>query len=68
MQNHQLSVNVSDTFVLNASWWEETMEETPLGNTLSRRLIHPPEPTMYDQVFRHLEAISRTAHEVRNEE
>src|SRR6266496_587895 len=61
MQNHQLSVNVSDTFVLNASWWEETMEETPLGNTLSRRLIHPPEPTMYDQVFRHLEAISRTA-------
>lgn len=61
MQHHQLSVNVSDTFALNAGWWEETMEETASGNTLPCRLIHPPEPTMYDQVFRHLEAISRAA-------
>ena len=61
MQHHQLSVNVSDTFALNAGWWEETMEETTSGNTFPCRLIHPPEPTMYDQMFRHLEAISRAA-------
>jgi hypothetical protein len=54
-----LSVNVSDTLTLDAGWWEETMEETALGKPLPCRLIHPPEPTMYDQVLRHLEMISR---------
>src|SRR5258707_11936762 len=59
MQRFQLSVNVSDTFTLDAGWWKETMEETTLGKSLPCRLIHPPEPTMYDQVLRHLETISR---------
>jgi len=59
MQRLQLSVNVSDILTLDAGWWEETMEETALGNPLPCRLIHPPEPTMYDQVLRHLETISR---------
>jgi len=57
MQHHQLSVNVNDTIALDAGWWEETMEETTSGNMLPCRLIHPPEPTMYDQVLRHLEAV-----------
>ncbi len=57
----QLSVNVSDTLTLDAGWWEETMEETALGKPLPCRLIHPPEPTMYDQVLRHLEMISYKA-------
>ena len=59
MQQHQLSVNVSDTFTLNAGWWEETIEKTVSGNTLPCRLIHAPEATMYDQMFRYLETISR---------
>src|SRR5258708_19458098 len=59
MQRFQLSVNVSDTLTLDAGWWEETMEETASGKPLPCRLIHPPEPTMYDQVLRHLETISR---------
>ncbi len=61
MQHHQLSVNVNDTLTLNAGWWEETIEETTSGNSLPCRLIHPPEPTMYHQVVRHLETISREA-------
>jgi len=61
MQRFQLSVNVSDTLTLEAGWWEETMEETALGKPLPCRLIHPPEPTMYDQVLRHLETISHEA-------
>jgi hypothetical protein len=61
MQHHQLSVNLSDTFTLNAGWWEETIEETISGNTLPCRLIHPPEPTMYDQVLHYLETVSRDA-------
>ncbi len=61
MQRFQLSVNVSDTLTLDAGWWEETMEETALGKPLPCRLIHPPEPTMYDQVLRHLETISHEA-------
>ncbi len=44
---------------LDAGWWEETMEETASGKPLPCRLIHAPEPTMYDQVLRHLETISR---------
>src|SRR5207302_977026 len=59
MQHFQLSVKVSDILTLDAGWWEETMEETALGKPLPCRLIHPPEPTMYDQVLRHLEMISR---------
>src|SRR5260370_42657574 len=59
MHHLQLSVNVSDTLTLDAGWWEETMEETASGKPLPCRLIHPPEPTMYDQVLRHLETISR---------
>ncbi|HEY6286423.1 MAG TPA: hypothetical protein VIX20_12225 [Ktedonobacteraceae bacterium] len=59
MQHPQLSVNVSGTFTLDAGWWEETMEETVSGKPLPCRLIHPPEPTMYYQVLRHLETISR---------
>ena len=61
MQRFQLPVNVSDTLTLDAGWWEETMEETALGKPLPCRLIHPPEPTMYDQVLRHLETISHEA-------
>ena len=59
MQHLQLSVNVSDILTLDAGWWEETMEETASGKPLPCRLIHPPEPTMYDQVLRYLEMISR---------
>lgn len=59
MQRFQLSVKVSDTLTLDAGWWEETMEETAQGKPLPCRLIHPPEPTMYDQVLRYLETISR---------
>src|SRR5256712_7660530 len=59
MQRLQLSVDVSDILTLDAGRWEETMEETALGNPLPYRLVHPPEPTMYDQVLRHLETISR---------
>ncbi len=59
MEHQQLSVRVSDTFILDAGWWEETIEETALGKPLSCRVIHPPEPTMYDQVLRYLETISR---------
>jgi len=59
MQHFQLSVKVSDILTLDAGWWEETMEETASGKPLPCRLIHPPEPTMYDQVLRHLEMISR---------
>ena len=51
MQHFQLSVKVSDILTLDAGWWEETMEETALGKPLPCRLIHPPEPTMYDQVL-----------------
>src|SRR5260370_30051161 len=58
MQCLQLSVNASNILTLDAGWWEETMEDTALGNPLPCRLIHPPEPTMYDQVLRHLETIS----------
>jgi hypothetical protein len=58
MQHHRLSVNVSDTFALNAGWWEETIEETASGKPLPCRLIHPPEPTMYDQVLHHLETVT----------
>jgi hypothetical protein len=61
MQQHQLSVNVSDTFTIDAGWWEETMRKTVSGNTLPCRLIHPPEPTMYNQTLRHLETISLKA-------
>lgn len=59
MQHFQLSVKVSDILTLDAGWWEETMEETVLGKPLLCRLIHPPEPAMYDQVLHHLEMISR---------
>src|SRR5262249_1498117 len=59
MQYFPLAVKVSDTLTLDAGWWEETMEETALGKPLPCRLIHPPEPLMYDQLLRHLETISR---------
>lgn len=61
MQHQPLSVRVNDTFILNAGWWEETIEETTSGKPLPCRLIHPPELTMYDQVLRYLETISREA-------
>ena len=35
--------------------WGRLLQE----NLFLSRLIHPPEPTMYDQVLRHLETISR---------
>lgn len=59
MQHFQLSVNVSDTFTLDAGWWEETMEKTTSGKPLPCRLIHPPATTMYRQVLYHLETIAR---------
>src|SRR5258708_17503458 len=37
------------------------MGETALGTPFPCRHIHPPEPTMYDQVLRHLETISHEA-------
>lgn len=59
MQDHnQLSVNINNAFTLNVGWWEETIEETTSGSKLPCRLIHPPEPTMYDQVLHYLETIS----------
>ena len=61
MQHQPLSIRVSDTFILDAGWWEETIEETASGKPLPCRLIHPPEPTMYDQMLRYLEMISREA-------
>jgi hypothetical protein len=58
MQRFQLSVKVNEALVLDAGWWEETMEETITGGSLPCRLIHPPAPTMYEQVVRYLGAIS----------
>jgi len=61
MQCLQLSVNASNILTLDAGWWEETMEETALGNPLPCRLIHPPEPTMYNQVLLNIEASAALA-------
>ncbi len=59
-QQHHISVAVSDAFILNAGWWEETREEGVSGPLLCR-LIHPPEPTLSDQVLSYLETISSDA-------
>ena len=59
-QQHRISVAVSDAFILDAGWWEETREEGVSG-PLSCRLIHPPEPTLSDQVLSYLETISSDA-------
>jgi hypothetical protein len=59
MKHLQLSINVIDTLTLDAGWWEETMEEVASGKPLPCRLIHPPEPTMYEQVLSYLEMTSR---------
>src|SRR5260370_5134988 len=59
-QQHRISVAVSDAFILDAGWWEETRAEGVSGSLLCR-LIHPPEPTLYDQVLSYLETISSDA-------
>ena len=59
-QLYQISVAVSDAFILDAGWWEETRAESVSG-PLPCRLIHPPEPTLYDQILGYLEAISSDA-------
>jgi hypothetical protein len=55
MEHPHLFVRVSETFSLDAGWHEETQEETTSGTMLSCRLIHAPEPTMYEQLLHHLE-------------
>jgi hypothetical protein len=59
-QLHQVSVAVSDAFILDAGWWEETRAESVSGS-LPCRLIHSPEHTLYDQILRYLEATSSDA-------
>jgi len=59
-QLYQIPVAVSDAFILDAGWWEETRAESVSG-PLPCRLIHPPEPTLYDQILRYLEATSSDA-------
>ncbi|HEY1351944.1 MAG TPA: hypothetical protein VGF67_20175 [Ktedonobacteraceae bacterium] len=58
MLRFQLSVRVNEALVLDAGWWEETLEETLTGGLLPCRLIHAPVPTMYEQVLGYLAAIS----------
>ena len=59
-QQHQISVAVSDAFILDAGWWEETRVESVSG-LLPCRLIHPPELPLSDQVLRYLEMLSSNA-------
>src|SRR5260370_6127741 len=59
-QQHRSSVAVSDAFILNGGRWEETREEGVSG-PLSCRLIHPPEPTLSDQVLSYLDTASSDA-------
>lgn len=58
MQRFSLTVPVNDTLVLDAGWWEETLEQSISGAPLPCRLIHPPAPTMYEQILRSLAGIS----------
>jgi hypothetical protein len=58
MARGQVVVNVNDTLILDAGWWEETLEETVSGTLLPCRLLHPPAPTMYEQVLRYLTTLS----------
>jgi hypothetical protein len=60
MPGGQVVVTVSDTLVLDAGWWEETLEETVSGTLLPCRLIHPPTPTMYEQVLHFLTTLLAT--------
>jgi len=55
-QQHRISVDVCDAFILNAGWWEET-RGGHISDPLPCRLIHPPEPTLYDQILGYLETI-----------
>lgn len=54
----QLSVRVNDALLLDAGWWEVTLEETISGEPLSCRRLHPPDPTMYEQMLGYLDRIS----------
>lgn len=58
MQRHQLTVRVNDALLLDAGWWEVTLEETISGESLSCRRIHPPDPTMYEQVLGYLDRVA----------
>ena len=46
-ETHILEIRVNDEFTLNAGWWEESL----WSDGVACRIIHPPEQTMYDQVF-----------------
>lgn len=48
-----LRVRVNEDFALDAGWWEEVPAE---GGAI-RRCIHPPEPTMFEQVLHYLASL-----------
>lgn len=50
-----LEVRVNEDFVLDAGWWEEVADDS--GQI--RRLVHPPERTMFEQVVDYLETSPR---------
>ncbi len=51
MEN-RLKVAVNEELTLDAGWWEE------IDGPPRRRLVHPPEPTMFEQLLNYLERVA----------
>lgn len=48
----QLQVIVNEELTLDAGWWEQTNGES------RQRIVHPPAPTMFEQVLAYLERVA----------
>ena len=53
-ERHAITVSVSDDLTMDAGWWEERQD----GDTGSKRIVHPPQVTMFDQLLNYLSAIA----------
>jgi hypothetical protein len=53
-ERHAIKVRVSDGLTMDAGWWEERQD----CDTDSKRIVHPPQVTMFDQLLNYLSAIA----------